>query len=226
MNSFATIMDFVPSYFKPTQRTNLRKNQRTELILTQYYPFFLKLTDSYKSIFWDRLGEVFAQVHFEFEDQADYDNFKYRLLVSAEITHYIMGQKKLTFNLPVFKMDLMSSKYDSMLGADYVNGKVMIHWDKFVEEIAEGEETGLIVVLLDQLFISKGKKLEKVLKESFLNIKEENGECRSMFNIYDVVDKNTFYKACLRSYFLFPQDLRNIHPKIFRKVDHLLFSHS
>lgn len=224
MNTFTTISNFMSSYFVPTPKTNLRKNPRTELILTQYYPFYLKLTARDKTQFWDRLEEVFAITKFNFQDEYDYDNFKYRLLVAAEVAHYVIGQRKVNLKLPVFEMDTLSSKHDYALGADLTEGRVVIHWEKFVEEISRGEETGLIVVLLDELYLSKIKKLDQVLKDTFLNVKSTSGERRSLFNIYDVVDKNTFYKACLRSYFLFPQELRNIHPRIFRQVDYLIYN--
>ena len=224
MASLSTISTFVSSYFSPVSKTRLRKNPRAELILLQFYPFYLKLTDDYKEQFWNRLEEVFAAVKIEFQDNEDYDNFKYQLLIAAEITHYSIGQKTFRVNEMPIQIETLSSKEESILGAEKVNDQIIIHWEKFLDELSRSEETGLVITILDQLYCSKVDLIEEALKASFLNIRSFNGEKRSLFNIYDTIDTTTFYKACLRSYFLFPEELRNIHPKIFRQVDYLLFN--
>jgi hypothetical protein len=224
MSTFNDISTFVSSYFSPVSKTRLRKNPRAELILLQYYPFYLKLTDNYKEQFWNRLEEVFAAVKIEFQDNEDYDNFKYQLLIAAEITHYSIGQKHFTVNEMPILIETLSAKEESILGAEKVNNQIIIHWEKFLDEISRTEETGLVVTILDQLYHLQLKSIDSVLKASFLNVKTFNKQRRSLFNVYDVTDTPTFYKACLRSYFLFPEELRNIHPKIFRHVDYVLFN--
>ena len=224
MNTFNDISTFVSSYFSAVPGNNLRKNPRAELILVQYYPFYLKLTDNYRAQFWDRLEDVFNAVKIKFQDDEDYDNFKYQLLIAAELTHYTIGQKNFTVNEMSILVETLSSKEESVLGAEKINNQIIIHWEKFLDEISRTEETGLVVTILDQLYHLQLESIDSVLKASFLNVKTFNKQRRSLFNIYDVTDTPTFYKACLRSYFLFPEELRNIHPKIFRHVDYVLFN--
>ncbi len=223
MATFNDISTFVSSYFSVVNKTSLKKNPRAELILLQYYPFYLKLTDNYRDQFWDRLEEVFCAVDIEFQDNEDYDNFKYQLLIAAEITHYTIGQKHFSVNKMSIQIETLSAKEESILGAEKINNQIIIHWEKFLDEISRTEETGLVITILDQLYNLQLESIDSVLKASFLNVKTFNSEKRSLFNIYDVIDTSTFYKACLRSYFLFPEELRNIHPKIFRHVDYVLF---
>ncbi|MDB4835403.1 hypothetical protein OAH12_02330 [Cyclobacteriaceae bacterium] len=224
MSAFQNVLHFLGHYLTPNSKGNLRKNYRTELILTKYYPFYLKLTTQSKLLFIDRLEYVFPCLNIEFKSENDYDNFKYQLLIAAEITHYVIGIKGYKVRpFPLMKIDVDTPKERSVLGADVEDDMFVIYWEKFFDEIIKGEETGLIRLMVDRIFRLNFEAIDTTLKEAFLNVRHVNSERRTCFNIYDVKDNQSFYKACFRLYFLHPEELRNVHPKIYRKVDHVLF---
>jgi len=212
------------SFIFSEKRTNLRSNKRTHLILETYYPFYLKLASGVRERFLDKVEISFTKLKFKFSNTDDYENFKYQLLCSAEVTRYLMGINKCDFdNFPTIAINVIHDEKHEGLPVEVFDGTVLIHWELFLESLQDTKETGLATMVIDSFFQKKLAEVEPILKSSFLNLRTVSSRKNKLFSNEDVMSQDSFFKACFRSYFSRPNELRNIHPNIYRQVDTTLF---
>jgi Mlc titration factor MtfA (ptsG expression regulator) len=207
-------------------------NEKYRKFLRLRFPFYNRLSPMLITYFETAVMEFYHSKNFISTDDKRVKN-KIKFIIAAYAAQVSFGIRGYTF--PSIKnIVIHSHKFESNNGSGYVsweledNGIAISMEDLYQKREEEIGSLGLVIMAAilkrenNQLF------KELVLKVQDADYRIDKSEAlhkrsKSLFEENEMRDKDAFIEACIKYYFTHPLDLRNQHPKLFRKIDLMLY---
>jgi Mlc titration factor MtfA (ptsG expression regulator) len=202
-----------------------------DTLLTQYIPYYRKLSERGKQRFLYRLNKV--RCSFEMKGRENFDaNEEVKTLVAASITQLTYGFKNPVIpflkGVAVFPDIFFSKLADHWVkGLTVGNGTVFLSWKDFLEGYAEAEDTYNLGLhefahvlrleaqnraFTDERLSEYFNQWEQIGQPDFLRIKTEEN---TFFRAYGGVNRSEFFSVCIENFFEVPQKFKQELPELY-----------
>jgi Mlc titration factor MtfA (ptsG expression regulator) len=208
-------------------------NEKYRKFLRLKFPFYNRLSPMLITHFETAVMEFYNSKNFIRADNKRVKN-KIKFLVAAYAAQVSFGIRGYTFP-SISNIIIHTNKFVNSHGSAYVswelkdNGIAISIEDLYQKREEEIGSLGLIIMAAilkrenNQLFkelVLKAQDADYMIDKSEAMHKRN----KSLFEKKELCDKDVFIEACIKYYFTHPLDLRNQHPKLFRKLDLMLYS--
>jgi MtfA peptidase len=207
-------------------------NEKYRKFLRQKFPFYNRLSPGLTSHFETAVMEFYQSKNFISADNKRVKN-KTRFIIAAYAAQVSFGIRGYTF--PSIKNIIIHpDKFMNQSGTDYVSWELKNNGiDISMEDLLQKKEEeigSLGLVIMAAILKRENNQAFKdlVLKAQDADYMIDKSEAlhkktKNIFEKNEMRDKDAFIEACIKYYFTHPLDLRNQHPKLFRKIDAMLY---